>query len=103
VAIVSAQLIATLEKLGRITGEIASIAGNVTNINVAVLQSPEFARAQAAILRALANHSAARADVVAALRELDTDDPPERTRGPGKARPEPILIEHTPQPPAPPY
>ncbi len=72
VAIVSAQLIAVLDKLGKITGEISQLAGNVTNINVAVLQSPEFARAQAAILRALAPHAEARADVVQALRALDT-------------------------------
>jgi hypothetical protein len=76
VAIVSGQLIAVLDKLGKITGEISQLAGSVTNINVAVLQSPEFARAQATILRALAPHAAARADVVAALRELDADPVP---------------------------
>jgi hypothetical protein len=70
VAIVAAQLIATLEKLGKITGEIASIANSV-NVNVAILQHPEFARAQAVLLRALAPYADARAAVVAALRDLD--------------------------------
>lgn len=73
VAIVSAQLIAVLERLGKITGEIAQIAHGATNINVAIVNSPEFARAQAAILRALAPFGDARMAVVAALRELDAE------------------------------
>jgi len=80
VAIVSSQLISVLEKLGKITGEIAQIAGANVNINVAILNSPEFARVQAAILRALAPHADARAAVVAALRKLDTAA--ERLTGP---------------------
>ena len=93
VAIVSAQLIAVLDKLGKITGEISQLAGSVTNINVAVLQSPEFARAQAAILRALASHPTARADVVTALRALDD------------TAPLPPMVDITPRalPPPPPY
>lgn len=90
VAIVSGQLIAVLDKLGKITGEIAQIAGSVTNVNVAVLQSPEFARAQAAILRALAPHAAARADVVAALRALDADPRPSPTHPIIDATPVPV-------------
>src|SRR5882757_1867895 len=72
VALVAGTLVATLEKLGKITGEIATIASNVniTN-NVAIVNSPAFAKVQAAILRALAPHGAARADVVAALQALD--------------------------------
>ena len=57
------------------TGEIATIAQgtiNVTN-NVAIVNSPAFAKVQAVILRALAPHAAARAAVVAALRELDAE------------------------------
>jgi hypothetical protein len=105
-AIVAGQLVTTLEKLGKITGEIATIASsvNITN-NVAIVNSPAFAKVQAAILRALAPHAAARADVVAALQALDADeaDAIRGTGGPGRgmqARPEPILIEHAPQPPA---
>lgn len=72
-AIVAGQLVSVLEKIGRVTGEIATIAQGTINIqnNVAIVNSPEFARAQAAILRALAPHAAARAAVVEALRELD--------------------------------
>jgi hypothetical protein len=73
VAIVSAQLIGVLDKLGKITGEIAQIANGATNVNIAIINSPEFAQAQAAILRALAPHPAARIAVVTALRELDAD------------------------------
>jgi hypothetical protein len=84
-AIVASQLVSVLEKIGKVTGEIATIAQgtiNVTNNNV-LIQSPQFAKVQAAILRALAPHAAARADVVAALRELDTE-----------ATSNPPLIEH---------
>src|SRR5258705_9106404 len=103
VAIVSAQLISTLEKLGKITGEIATIASNVniTN-NVAIVNSPAFAKLQAAILKALARHSAARADVVSALQALAAEDAEQvpAMRRPAAARPQPILIEHAPQQPA---
>ncbi|WP_439925423.1 hypothetical protein [Nitrobacter sp. JJSN] len=110
-AIVATSLTSVLEKIGKVTGEIATIAQgqiNVTN-NVAIINSPAFAKVQAAILRALAPHSAARADVVAALQELDADDADSirGTGGPGRARPEPILIEHEPAAPSailpPPY
>lgn len=99
-AIVAGQLTAVLEKIGKVTGEIATIAQgtiNVTN-NVAIINSPQFARVQAAILRALAPHSAARAAVVAALQELDAETPD----GTGarlierKARPAPLVIEAVP-------
>jgi hypothetical protein len=73
-ALVSNSLVSVLEKIGRVTGEIANIAStvNVTN-NVAIVNSPAFAKVQAAILRALAPHGEARAAVVAALRELDAE------------------------------
>jgi hypothetical protein len=73
---VAAQLVNVLEKIGKVTGEIATIAqGTVNNItnNVAIVNSPAFAKVQAALLKALAPHSAARADVVAALRQLDSE------------------------------
>lgn len=76
-AIVASQLVNVLEKIGRVTGEIAALAPgtlNVTN-NVAIVNSPQFAKVQAAILRALAPHAAARAAVVAALQSLDTEAP----------------------------
>lgn len=73
-AIVAGQLTNVLEKIGRVTGELAALAPvNVTN-NVAIINSPQFARAQAAILRALAPHPGARAAVVAALQELDAEE-----------------------------
>ena len=74
-AMVSGPLVNVLEKIGKVTGEIATIAQgtiNVTN-NVAIVNSPAFARVQAALLKALANHPAARAAVVAALTELDQE------------------------------
>jgi hypothetical protein len=104
-AIVAGTLVTTLEKLGKITGEIATIAGtvNVTN-NVAIINSPIFARLQAAQLQALAPYPEARAATVAAWRRLDD----EMTDTPVKQRePVPLVIDHQSAPvpviPAPPY
>lgn len=95
VALVSGQLIATLEKIGRVTGEIAALAGNTINVtnNIALVNSPQFAQVQAAILRALAPHTAARVAVVAALQALDAEE-----AKPVRERPASILIEHEPKP-----
>lgn len=98
VAIVSGQLIATLEKIGKVTGEIANIAGtvNITN-NVAIINSPIFARLQAAQMKALAAYPEARAATVAAWRELESEtaDPPAGPKAP-------IVIDHVPAlPPCP--
>jgi hypothetical protein len=108
VALVASTLVNTLEKIGKVTGEISQIASSLTiNNNIAIVNSPQFAKVQAAILRALAPHSAARVAVVEALRELDAEEDatPNRTSGPRsdrQLRPEPILIEHIPtMPPCP--
>ncbi|MCP1852098.1 MULTISPECIES: hypothetical protein [unclassified Bradyrhizobium] len=93
-AIVAGQLVSVLEKIGKVTGEIATIAQGTINIqnNVAIVNSPQFARVQAAILRALAPHSAARAAVVEALRELDAETVTDAA-GSGRA---PIVIDAVP-------
>jgi hypothetical protein len=99
-AIVAGQLVGVLEKIGKVTGEIATIAQGTINIqnNVAIVNSPQFAKVQAAILRALAPHGAARAAVVDALRELDAETAGDVMK-PGRA---PMVIEHVPTiPPCP--
>jgi hypothetical protein len=99
-AIVAGQLVGVLEKIGKVTGEIATIAQGTINIqnNVAIVNSPQFAKVQAAILRALAPHATARAAVVDALRELDAETARD-VAGPGSA---PLIIEHVPAiPPCP--
>jgi len=77
-AYVAGRLTATLETMARITGEIGDLARNTININgnVAIVNSPEFARVQAIMLRALAPFPDARGAVVMALRSMDTDDAP---------------------------
>lgn len=82
VALVSGALIGALEKIGRLTGQIAAIA-NGTTVNIALVNSPAFAVMQAEILRALAPFADARAAVVGALRKLDSE-------------PTPLLIEAVP-------
>ena len=116
VASVGSALINCLEKLGRITGEIAQLAGNNTTINMQIVNSPEFIRIQQAQIVALAPFPDALAAVVAAWRALDTDaaDASMRTISPPPARAAaaPVTIEATvapldpsswpPPPPAPP-
>ena len=81
------QLVGVLEKIGKVTGEIATIAQGTINIqnNVAIVNSPQFAKVQAAQLAALAPFPEARAAVVAAWRALDaegTEDPRPAGRAP---------------------
>jgi hypothetical protein len=76
-AYIAGRLTATLETIARVSGELGDLAKsttfNITN-NIAVLsEHPAFLKAQAVILRALAEHPEARASVVAALRTLDQD------------------------------
>ncbi|MGY3240020.1 hypothetical protein ACVMAJ_006910 [Bradyrhizobium sp. USDA 4448] len=75
VALVSNSLCSVLERLGKVTGEIAQLSGNTINVtnNVAIVNSPIFARLQATQLRALAAFPEARAATVAAWRELDAE------------------------------
>lgn len=99
-SIVAGPLVAVLEKIGKVTGEIATIAQGTINIqnNVAIVNSPEFAKVQAAILRALSPHPGARLAVVEALRELDAETP--GTTGTrlieSNARPAPLVIDAAP-------
>lgn len=77
-AYIAGRLTATLETIARITGELGELARSTININgnVAIMQSSEFARVQAVMLRALAPFPDARGAVVVALRDLDNDNAP---------------------------
>jgi hypothetical protein len=90
-AYVARALTQTLEAIARVTGEIGELARSTINIsgNVSILtDSPAFARVQASMLRALADHPAARGAVVAALRSLDD----ENAQAPAAAK----TIDHLP-------
>jgi hypothetical protein len=90
-AYVAGRLTATLETMARITGEIGELARSTININgnVAIVNSPEFARVQTALLRALAPFPDARGAVVVALRGLDDGNAPM-----GAASPAMKVVEH---------
>jgi hypothetical protein len=78
-AFVAGCLIDALEAIGRITGEVGAMAAstiNVTQNNVAIVNSPQFAMLQATILRALGPFPDARAAVAQALREIDASAQP---------------------------
>lgn len=76
---VAAQLTRTLETIAKVTGEMGELARstiNVTNNNIAIMNSPQFATLQATLLRALAPFPDARGAVVLALRDLDAENAP---------------------------
>ncbi|NVN88598.1 MAG: hypothetical protein HXX15_21170 [Rhodopseudomonas sp.] len=77
-AYVAGRLTSTLETIARITGELGELARSTININgnVAIMQSSEFAKVQAIMLRALAPFPEARGAVVVALRGLDQENEP---------------------------
>lgn len=94
-AAVAGALISVLDKIGRVTGELAALASHgAVNVNIALVNSPAFAQVQAEILRALAPYADARMAVVSALRRLDAE--------PASRAAAPRVIEATALPPPPP-
>jgi hypothetical protein len=95
-AIVAGRLTTLLEVIARVSGELGDLAKSTTyhiTNNVALLsEHPAFAKVQATLLRALAPYPQARADVVAALRSLDSENAPVTTARPTIGR----VIEHEP-------
>jgi hypothetical protein len=92
-AYVARALTNTLEAIAKVTGEIGELARSTININgnVSILtDSPAFAKVQAAMLKALAPHPGARADVVLALRGIDEAAAPAPAAGPAPGR----IIDH---------
>ncbi|MCF8475742.1 MAG: hypothetical protein K9G60_01835 [Pseudolabrys sp.] len=104
VAQVGTALVGCLEKLGKITGEVANLSGGNT-FNIAFMQSPEWASLQADIITALAPHPAALADVVAMLRRRDDEAAARALPAPARdvtpAVRQPVTIDHLPPPPLP--
>lgn len=77
-AYVAGRLTSTLETIAKITGEMGELARSTININgnVSIMNSPQFAKEQATILRALAPFPDARGAVVMALQALDAEPAP---------------------------
>jgi hypothetical protein len=93
-AYVTGQLVRVLESIARVTGELGDLARSVTinnTTNVGIINSPIFARMQAAMLRALQGFPEARAAVVAALRNLDSENAHTATAAPAIK-----VIDHVP-------
>lgn len=69
-AVLAARLVGVLKAIGGFTGQIAQVgAVHVTNNNF--FSDPRFATLQAVLVRTLAKHPEARADVITAFRELE--------------------------------
>jgi hypothetical protein len=76
---VAAQLTRTLETIAKVTGELGELARstiNITNNNLAIMNSPQVATLQATLLRALAPFPDARAAAARALLDLDAEHAP---------------------------
>jgi hypothetical protein len=98
-ALVAGKLTSVLEVIAKISGELGDLARSTTfhiTNNVALIESPAFARVQAAILRALAPHSAARMAVVEALQELDAETPGATGARLVESKPAPMVIDIAP-------
>jgi hypothetical protein len=91
-AYVSGRLTATLEVIGKITGELGDLARShlTINGNVAIVNSPEFAKVQALMLKALAPYPEARGAVVLALRDMDSNNAPLALSAPANG----MVIDH---------
>jgi hypothetical protein len=91
-ATIGRALVEVLREIGKLTGELLSVSGsvNITNNNIAFVQSPAFARIQASLLQALAPFPDARAAVVDALRALDDESAPRAISGPANGK----VIDH---------
>src|SRR5258706_6823279 len=92
VAYVTGHLVKVLEAIARVTGEIGGLAQLTINntTNVGIINSPTFARMQAAMLRALQDFPEARVAVVAALRSLDHEHAHTATSAPAIGK----VIDH---------
>jgi hypothetical protein len=84
-ALVAGQLTRTLETIGRVTGQLSQLAGNITVNNTTIVNHPQFATVKAAMLKALAPFPEARNALVQALRSMDDQAAP---------LPEVKVIEH---------
>lgn len=69
-SVLSGRLMDSFTSIGKLTGEIARLGGSVT-INNNFFSDPRFIQLQSALVRALARHPEARADVLSVFRELD--------------------------------
>ncbi|MGO8739262.1 hypothetical protein [Rhodoblastus sp.] len=71
---VSARLVEVLKEIGRLTGQISTIAAATTihlQNNYAVVNSAPFADLQTGLLEVCARHPAARADIIELIERLD--------------------------------
>jgi hypothetical protein len=94
-ASIAQRLLNTLEAIGRLTGQLRAAGISITNVvgsnnQTLVLNSPEVAKLQGTIIRALADEPSARAKVIAALRDMEA---PPTVAASGPALPPPAAID----------
>lgn len=94
VSMVAGTLVGCLERIGKITGQISQITSQ-TNINLAILNSPEWASITGDLLRALAPFPAARTAVAGVLRSREAGTGQIISLPPAAPRPLSPIIEGT--------
>lgn len=77
VATLAPQLLASLKELGKLSGELRSLAGiSVTTNNFLISADPQYPQLESGLLRIIERHPEARVDVMALLAELEANSTP---------------------------
>jgi len=91
-ALIAGRLHENFTLTGKLTGELVKLGHPGTTVNVNLFADPRFLELQAALVRVLARHPEARADVLRAFKELDQRAAP----SPALAAPAPEIIDVEP-------
>jgi hypothetical protein len=82
VAAIAPRLLDSLRELGRLTGELRSMAGlTITNNILSISSDPSYPELEAGLLRLIERHPAARADVLELLATLEASSTPAPSNG----------------------
>ena len=89
VANIAGRLLASLQELGRLTGELRTISGITVNNTINLIGSPEFLTLSAGLMNLARAHPQAKPDIIALLRQLDSEPAIPKPNGAGQ----PMMIE----------
>ena len=82
---VAGRLLDSLKELGKLTGELRQISGiSITNNTVNLFSSPEFLTLSSGLLNLARAHPDAKSDIIALLRQLDSEPAIPKPNGAGQ-------------------